>query len=351
LRHIERETCPCSRLTPFATREHARAMRFDRIAERVEPGPWNAHGFDGRTEIPLDQLAREVVVARLDRRVRGEDDVLGDRREGCVEVVGPDQRVAESFEDREGGMTFVQVECVDFVPQGGQCPHPAHAEDELLLQAMLEIAAVQPVGDVTVVRAVRENVRVQQIERDGSDIGAPDAGEHGPTRKPDLNHERRAVGQQLFVQWRRQRFEVAVRLPLPAVGIDALREITFAIEQTDGGERNAEVARRLEVVTGKDTETAREDAKTIGNRELGGEVGRLARFAVAASGQVRIQRRCLENDLTHEFRIGGRLGQAGRRQLLQQPDRVAVRTDPGVGIEPAEQGRGLSAPAPTQVVR
>ena len=82
---------------------------------------------------------------------------------------------------------------------------------------------------------------------------------------PVLHAREREVGE----------IEVGVILLLPALGVEALAEVALGVQQADADERDAEVGRRLEVVTGEDAETTRVLGERLGDAELGREVGDL----------------------------------------------------------------------------
>jgi hypothetical protein len=63
--------------------------------------------------------------------------------------------------------------------------------------------------------------------------------------------------------------EGRIALLLPAVGIEGLPEVPLAIEQSDGHERDAEVARGLEVVSGEYPEAAGVRRQRLADAELG----------------------------------------------------------------------------------
>ena len=152
------------------------------------------------------------------------------------------------------------------------------------------------------------------------------------------------------------RIEGRVALLLPAVGVELLAEVALPVEQADAGERDAEAARRLEVVAGEDAEAAAVLRERLGDAELGAEVGDVAQRArrlavleppvgLEVAAQVAV-------DLGQE---GGERGVLG--QLLEplatdeaeQPHRVVSGHLPLVGVDPAEQVAGAVVPRPAQV--
>ena len=81
---------------------------------------------------------------------------------------------------------------------------------------------------------VLRNVRVEQVKRDGADIGAPHLGQHVALANRDFDAQRRTV----FIPDQRDRQLVgkslAVVFLLPTVIAQSLAEVTVAIKQTDG---------------------------------------------------------------------------------------------------------------------
>ncbi len=66
-----------------------------------------------------------------------------------------------------------------------------------------------------------------------------------------------------------------VTLFLPTIGVEALTEIAFPVEQADPDHRHPEAACRLEVVPSEDAETPRVLGKGLGYPELGRKVAHL----------------------------------------------------------------------------
>ena len=62
-----------------------------------------------------------------------------------------------------------------------------------------------------------------------------------------------------------------ITLLLPAVGVEVLAEITLLIQQSDGDERQAEIARRLQVIAREDSEAAGVNRKALMQAELRGK--------------------------------------------------------------------------------
>ena len=54
-----------------------------------------------------------------------------------------------------------------------QCTHPTDAEQDLLLDAVILIAAVEPVGDAAQLVVVGSDVGIEEQQRDSTDGGHP----------------------------------------------------------------------------------------------------------------------------------------------------------------------------------
>ena len=66
---------------------------------------------------------------------------------------------------------------------------------------------------------------------------------------------------------------VAVAFLLPAVGVQQLAEITLLIEQSDADERQVEIARRLQMIAGKNAQAAGINGQAFGEAVFGRKIG------------------------------------------------------------------------------
>ena len=116
------------------------------------------------------------------RGVRGEHRAGAGDLEGRVEVeAGVLGELADPLEAEEAGVALVGVEHLGRggagdPGEGAERAHAADAEQHLLAQPVLGVAAVQPVGDVADDLAVLLDVGVEQQQRHAADLGDPDAG-------------------------------------------------------------------------------------------------------------------------------------------------------------------------------
>ena len=201
---------PCRRLTPF-TRA---AMRMPSAAMLKTPGspPASApsasrrsSGRPGRhaalAEVARHEVAREAVDAGRHRRVRREDRA---RAHDLQRVLGIAARVLDqaphALDAEEAGVALVHVEHRGLDAARGERLDAADAEQDLLAQAVLAVAAVEAVGDGALGRRVLGHVRVEQQQRHAADVDAPEHGVQrrrpGAARDPDARAVRREHGRE-----------------------------------------------------------------------------------------------------------------------------------------------------------
>ena len=261
-------------------------------------------------------------------------------------------------------MALVAVEDVGLGMAGqaaedAQGPDPADAEERLLGQPVIRVAAVEPVGDVAGLLVVALDVRVHEEQRHAADLGRPQLGADGPVAHRDLDaglllavHE---GADRQFV-----RIEDRVVLLLPARGVEALPEVALRVEQADADDRHAEVGGRLEVVAGEDAETAGVLGQHGGDAELGGEVSDGGGSALRLGGEalepavavhVVVQIALDELEVAQIAAVARERVEPLARDGCQQLQRGVAGGLPQLGVEGLEELLGLRVPRPTQVQR
>src|SRR5690606_29981230 len=162
-------------------------------AERHEPIPRLAHLPDVSAEIAFQQLGREIIVTGCDGGVGREDDACGRAQGGIAEALALEQQGTRSLARGERGVTLVQVDDLRLEAGGAERAHAADAEEDLLLQTVLVVAAIQAVGDAAILGPVLRNVRVEQEERDAPHVGPPDARERAAVAEREIDEQARAI--------------------------------------------------------------------------------------------------------------------------------------------------------------
>ena len=206
-------------------------------------------------------------------RVGGEDGAGPHRLDRLGEATAPSSthERADALEAEEAGVALVGVEDLGVDAERLEGPHAADAEQDLLADAVLGVAAVEAVGDEP-----RSSAGSRRRRRRAGRAG------RGPTSARQTCATQRLAG----------RGRPATRTPVaPASSamacgsrsgkrsccqpsaVELLAEVAVAVEEADADERHAEVAGRLEVVAGQHAEAARVLRERLGDAELGGEVG------------------------------------------------------------------------------
>ncbi len=149
-----------------------------------------------------------------------------------------------------------------------------------------------------------------------------------------------------------------VALALPAVVVERLAEVPLGVREADADERQAEVARGLQVVAGEDAEAARVDGQALVQAVLHGEVGdaRAGGFGEglgepALARHVPLERRPARP--RGGWRRRRRAASSSRRVLVdagEELDGVAVHLLPEIGVDAHEELGGDGRPGPPEVV-
>ena len=307
-----------------------------------------------RAEVALHQLLGEAVDARRDRRVGREDGARAHGLDGLVEAQTAGHQLPRPLQPEEAGVALVGVEHLRVEAEGLQRPHPTDAEEDLLADAVLGVAAVEPVGDGPALGGVAVHVAVEQVQLDAADVGAPDLRLEGLAGQVDRDADAVAAG-----QGQRVGVQLGEPLLLHAVDGELLAEVARAVEQPDADEGDAEVARRLQVVTGQHPQAAGVLRQCLRDAELRREVGHQPQRAgplglgaglePAGGGEVAAEPVLGLLEVAEEARVGGQLVQAGAGDLAEEPDRVVGHGLPRVLVDPAEQVAGGLVPRPPQV--
>ena len=114
---------------------------------------------------------------------------------------------ADALDREEGGVALVHVEDVRVDAERLERAHAADAEQQLLADAVLAVAGVERVG---------EHLDLEQVERHGADVLAPDVGGDRLAVELDLD------GDVLAVQAERLGVDALVLLGLATGVVDAL---------------------------------------------------------------------------------------------------------------------------------
>ena len=303
------------------------------------------------------QAGGEAVVARLDRRVRGENTFRPSLILGLGEFFSGGNFFTDEFKRQKRGVALVHVERGRFDAERAQQAHAADAEQHFLHDARGAVAAIDAQGQIAEVLFVLREIRVKEIDRDAADVDAP--GAEGNLAGGDFH--RADDGFALVVQHGLDgqivRVEQIVVLGLPVVLVNRLLKITFAIKQTDADEAEAEIAGRLGVVAGKNAQAAGGDGQRFMEAELGGEIGggiffQRGRVFVRPGGlvvHVRVERLQHGADAVAKLGVLQADAQLVIRNFMQHGHGVVVEILPAARGEFVENLLRLLVPGPPEI--
>ena len=246
-------------------------------------------------------------------------------------------------------MAFVQVEDVGRDSHGSQRSNTADAQDNLLPQPLVGLGHVQAIGDRARLGRIAWEVGVEQEQRHAPDLGLPHRDFHVGAADGGLDLD-------AFHLLHRQVGALVLRidLDLPGLGVDVLASESLLVEKADGDERQADVARGLQVVAGEDAEAARVDGQAFGDAELEREVpddhGRVrveewrVAVVVLAERGFRFVERFVDVVTLQRFL------DAFIAQLAEQEHWILTRLLPSLGVDCAKEILDRRLPRPEKVV-
>jgi hypothetical protein len=188
---------------------------------------------------------------------------------------------------------------------------------------------------------VRRDVRIQQVKRDAADLDEPRLGAHAAAAHQDFDQHRLARFVRHLLNRQHGRMGFAVVLFLPAVAPQALAKIAVAINQADGDERQAEVARRFQMIAREHAQPAGIERQGVVDSVLGAEVGdrALARNLFVcppvprlSGAHVLVEARGQLAHAVHVHGVRRHLHQAKLRDLREQAARVVLTVFPDRGV-------------------
>ncbi len=343
--------------------EHRHAELFVAIAgvhasqphERV---PRHAERVAKRAEMFLDQVRMKAIVACRHRRVCREHDLRGNPtgRFGRLDALelhpAPNQ-----FERRKGTVAFVEMDDSRRDAERRQRPGATDPEQQLLPDPRARVAAIEAGRQLAILDAVPVHVRIEQQQRIAADGHLPDAGDDVTGAGVDLDDQRLAVAERRLDR-QHLAVDVEIVLVLPAFVIEMLAEIALVVIETDADQRDAEVGRALEVITGQDAEAAGIDRQRLVESELRREVRDRTRAEHAGLAcaprvfrlQVFLHPTVGVVDPSVQRQLGGSRLELRDRHVTQHDQRVVVALGPQHRIEIPEQAGGFVVPRPPQIV-
>ncbi len=259
-------------------RQHCHAKRLRVVPGIDAPQPQNLlprrrQSRPEPVQRVIHQARREPVVARLHRRVGGEDAFGPGLRQRLEETFSGGHFLPQQLQGQECRVAFVHVEDRRLDPHRAQQPHPADAQEDFLHDAGGTVAAVHVQRQVSEGLLVVRQIGVEQVHRH-----APDG--HAPGGELDAAHgdlhlacHRLAGGVEDRLDGQVGRIQAVEVFGLPVVRVHGLHEVAFTVKQAHAHQAYVEVAGGLRVIAGQDAQAARGDGQGFMEAELGGEVG------------------------------------------------------------------------------
>ena len=306
----------------------------------------------------LHHRQREGVVAGRHRRVGRKDALLLHVAHGLVEGHALGHQLTAELQHEEGRVALVHVPDIRLVAKAPQGAHTADAQHQLLRDAHLLVAAVEPRRELAILGAIRVDVGVHQEERHAANLELVDLGVDRAAGQLHLYHNLSAVGVEGRDGGHIGEVELVVLGVLPPARVEALAKVALGVDEADRDEGQAHVAGLLHVVAGEDAEAARVDRQRLVDAKLGAEVGYLhilgLRVMLAVPGLLgaqvgvqALQHRVVALDVGA---VGGDLLQLALAHIAQKVHGVMVVQLPEVGVDLAKQILRLRVPGPPEVV-
>src|SRR5664279_3047541 len=235
----------------------------------------------------------------------------------------------------------------------------ADAQQDLLLDAVVLVAAVQPVRGLPQEVVVRLVVGVQQQQRHPAHLSDPDpSGQLAATWHRHDDGQLLTVGTEHPVDRQTLRVVRGVVLLLPAVRGQRLPEVPEPVQQPDPDDRHTQIGGGLQVVTGQDPEAAGIVRQHLGDAELhrevrdgGGQVLTTGDLVLVPPriGEVMIE---IVGQVVHprqEGLVDGELLQAGHRHGSEQLEGVTLELGPEPAVDIGEEILARRMPGPPEV--
>ena len=298
------------------------------------------------------------VVAGRDGGVGGESGGPVDDLVGLFIIDAGLDHFADAFEDQKGGVTFVHVPGGGVDVEATEGTDATDAEDDLLLDAGLLVAAVEAGGELAIPGGVALGVGVHEDDAHLARVDAPEVDKDRPVIELDLDLDAVPV----LVNEREDggitKADLGVDRFLPAVGGDALAKVALGVHKADSEEGDAEVTGLFEVVAREDAEAAGIDGDRVVKAELGRKVGDRPRVEVGvclavplvAVAHVGVEAHHDLVEFAAEGDIGGQLLELFGGHAAQHFDGVVAGGAPEGIVPEAKEVAGVGLPDPPEVV-
>ena len=287
-------------------------------------------------------------------------DFAGNAADGMIEADALAlHAVSNRFQNGEAAVPFVQVQNAGCDAHGSEGAEASDAQQQFLADPDARISSIQTRGKFTVLGMIAFDVGVEQKQIAASDLHAPDFRADGSAAGFHLNGYRLAVRSDGSFHGQLIDIGLDIFFLLPAGAIEALAEVSLAIKQSHGHQRNTQIGRALDVIAGQHAEAAGVFGNGNVQTEFGGEVSHRTRPQNAgvpgSPGTVSIEILALAAigiiNSAVQHQLAGAPFHHGQRNLRKQGDGIVIELPPANRIEVAKQAAGVMVPTPPKIAR
>ena len=327
------------------------AQRHKRLSVEPQPVPIVP-------EVLFHQVKGEGIMTGWDRGVGGKNGRGAHGGSRVFKAQPVVDQLADALQHQKGRVPFVHMPHGWLNTQRSQRPHAADAQNDLLFDAHLLVATVQPMSQFAIPRCVLLYVGVHQIQVHAPDLDMPQLRVDDLSVQLHLHEQALAILVINGADGHLVRVERFIDRVLPAMRGDALAKVALGIQKANANKGQTQIAGFFAMIARKDTQAAGINGQRLMQTKLEGKVRN------RSIDMLRILRRkpkSLALGVTIEIhqngivgsakqRIARRYGDLLRRHCREHLHRPMCGTSPRRPIQHLEQAPGIIVPAPPQVI-
>ncbi|OPY87245.1 MAG: hypothetical protein A4E72_01518 [Syntrophus sp. PtaU1.Bin208] len=323
----------------------------------IELRPGDPRPFDEICEIMFDEILGESLVSRLYRRMGGKNATTPHHFTGLIKIqpfLGHQE--LNQAENEKGRMPFIEVIETGFDAQFAKQTNASRPQEQFLFYPRSLVRRIETSRYFSVLGGVAGNIGIQEINRQTADLHLPDIRIEGPPRKLEGNLH--LVPLLILDNLQGHIGEVTFRIfrDLDPVLINELFEIPVPVQEPDPHQGDIEIAGRLDVVSGKDAQSARIDRQALMEAIFRGKIGDRGRpLDLRRTCQPPAKRliRHVAVKLLHDGLIEAQINgivlcfkEPLCRDCFQHANGIVAHFRPELGVQGVEQLKGAGIPCP-----
>src|SRR5208283_2135385 len=248
--------------------EHSHAKTFVAIrmlaSQRHETFPGKAEALAQRSEMLFDQIGIEAIVAGGHGSVGRENHFPRYPRHRLIEADAFfHHALPNGFQHGKSAVPFVEVKNPRGDTERFQRAQTAYTQQYFLVHTHAAIAAVQTRSHIAVFGSIAVYIGVEEKQITTADFHAPNFRIDRTMSGVDLHHDGSAIDSYGGFHGQVVDIDFEVLFALPAVAIQALTEISLAIKQAHGNQRDAQIGGALNVIAGQNSKSTGVDGKRL----------------------------------------------------------------------------------------